>query len=294
MKLKSATFLMDGDPGTGGGGGGTLLNPGAGGGTPDWRATLPEDIRSDAAFSTVKAKDAGEALGIIGKMYVGAQKLIGVDKIPRPSEKWTAEQWREHHKIMGVPETHDKYALPDIKLAKGLEIKAEKLDAFKKIFHAEGLTPRQVSAVMKAYLEDVNNDYTTKETSHRTAMSEATTELQGRWKDKYDGNLDVARSVIKKFGGDTLVAKFEATGLANDPEVAEFLYKIGQGLMEDGAGGAGGDLLLQDHTQALQEINKLKGDADFQKQLNTRSDPGHKAAVDRWLLLHQTAASRKD
>lgn len=284
------------DGAAGGGGGGGLLNPGAGGGggAVDWRADLPEDIRADPSLAAFKAKDHKEALGQVAKSLVHAQKLIGVDKIAKPSDKWTPEQWKAHYREIGVPETPDKYTLPDVKLADGLTLVPEKIGKFNKIFYEAGLTPRQQTAVMKAYLEDVNGDHIGRSEASKAQVLAATNELKTEYGDKYDAKLDIGRSVMKKFGSDTLLAKLGAAGLSSDPEVVRMFVKLGEGMLEDSAGGGGDGLLLQTATQALQEINALKSDVEFQKVLNDKRNPGHKAAVDKWLDLHGKAAARKD
>lgn len=283
-----------GDARAGGKGGDASLLGGKGGGGNDWRATLPEDIRADPAFSTVKAKDANEALGVISKMYVGAQKLIGVDKIAKPNDKWTPEQWKNFHKEMGVPEKPDDYKLPEVKLAEGLSLVDEKVGNFKKLFHNLGLTPKQVEGVMKGYLEDVNNDYTAGLQRTQQGMKQAEQTLRDEFGDNYDAKLDVARSVLKKFGNDEILGKLEAAGLANDPDVVKMFVALGEGMLEDHAGGAGDGLQVSAPTQALQEINRLKTDTEFMGALNNRNNPGHKEAVERWLKLHQSAATRKE
>lgn len=290
--------LDGGDPNAGGGGGGgagSLLNGGgAGGGGVDWRADLPEDIRADPSLATFKAKDHKEALGVIAKSYIHAQKLVGVDKIAKPNDKWTPEQWKEYHRAIGVPETHDKYGVPEFKFADGLTLDKEKFTKYQQLFHKAGLTPAQAKILSEGYFSDVNTDFTQSREAQNLAIKQAEATLRQEFGDKYDAKLDIARSVVKKFGSDTLLQKLESSGLANDPEVVKLFAKLGEGMLEDSAGGSGDGLILQEATQAIQEINRLKGDKDFQAQLNTKNHPGHKAAVQKWLDLHTAAAARKD
>jgi hypothetical protein len=70
---------------------------------------------------------------------------------------------------------------------------------------------------------------------------------------------------------------------------------IGESIMEDHSGGGGqGGLEVNDSTRAGAEIQRLTGDKEFQVMLDTKGHPGHKAAVDRWLLLHQQAQPGKN
>lgn len=261
--------------------------PGNGGGTPPaaWHSTLPEDIRSAPAI--LKYKSVEE----LARGHVNAESLIGKKRLEAPNDKWGENEWKAFYKEIGVPETPDAYKLPE-KLTKmeGLQLDEEKLKKVNAALHAVGLTPKQHAAVLEYYAGTLSEATAAQKATQDAAMQAGITKLKGDWGVNYEQNLDVARSVLKKFGGEDTLARLEETGFANDPSFIQMLHKIGTGMLEDkGRGGSGSGLQVLDSTAALNEINTLKMDKDFQAAMNDARNPGHKAAVERWTALHAKA-----
>lgn len=283
----------DGGAGAGGAGTGIVTTPPNPGADKPWLSHLPEDIRGDSSFSTVKAKDANEALAIIGRMHVNSQKLLGQPKLPKPQENWTPEQWKDFNRQIGVPDSPEKYAIPEFKFADGIKLDEAKLDGWKKAFHENGILPKQADAIMKKFFEEVNTDYTgrTQQSEQQSEQQKAAniSALKGEFGDQYEAKIDIARTALRNFGDEALLDTVEKTGLANDPAFAKFLIKIGEQTLEDRAGGSGPGSMGRGPGAALQEINALKIDKEFQSALNSRTDPGHKAALEKWMTLHQQA-----
>lgn len=270
----------------------SLLNPPAGqqqqqqNPPADWRSALPEDIRADPSF-----KDIAD-VGSLGKSFINAQKLIGVDKIAKPSDKWTPEQWKDFYKQIGAPDKPEAYELPkDLKLAEGLELNNDQLNAWRKEFMESGLTKGQADRILKRYFENANAEFTGFANQRTQAQQQAETVLKQEFGDQYDANLDIARGALKKFGSEDLVKKLVSTGLGNDPAMVKVLLALGKATMDDQAIGGGNDMLIKGSTAAQSEINRLKTDKEFQNALQSREVPGHKEAVARWLDLHQKAST---
>jgi hypothetical protein len=80
-------------------------------------------------------------------------------------------------------------------------------------------------------------------------------------------------------------------GGGNDPRLIKSLARIGVAIMDDKSrGGSAADgLQITDQTRASQEIDRLKIDANFQKAMQDKAHPGHKAAVQQWMNLHKVA-----
>lgn len=298
MKHNRILTLMAevGDGGAGGGGNGIVTTPPANGGAgtpPSWMSALPEDIRSDPTWANIKAKDANEALGIVGKMHVNAQKLLGQPKLPKPQDNWTPEQWKDFNKQLGVPDSPEGYKIPEFKFADGLKLDETKMGEWRKQFQELGILPKQADALLKRYFEDIN-------TSHVKSVAEQEAEktknlglLKSEFGDQYDAKIDIARTALRKFGDEALLDHIEKAGLANNPAFAKFLIKVGEQTLEDNAGGGGPGNMGHGPGAALQEIASLKIDKEFQTALNNAKDPGHKAAVDKWMSLHQRAYPAK-
>jgi hypothetical protein len=277
-----------------GGGSGTVLNP-AGQQQqqqqqiPSWLQAIPENLRTDPSLANVRAKDDKEAIGVLAQMHINAQKLLGKPRIEKPSDSWTPEQWKSFHKDIGVPETPDKYTLPDIKLAEGLALDDAKMTKWKGKFHELGLTPKQVHGVLGEYMTEMNTEFTGQKTNTEADKAKNIGLLKQEFGDKYDAKIDIARGALRKFGDTSLVETLDSTGLANNPGLVKFLIQVGESTMDDSAFGNGGGGGSGGPGSALQEIGKLKGDAEFMKVLSNRTLPGHKEAVERWASLHKSA-----
>lgn len=60
--------------------------------------------------------------------------------------------------------------------------------------------------------------------------------------EKFEGNLEVAKGALEKFGTDALTEALRLTGMSNHPEMVRLLYRVGKAMGEDQlpSGGHGG------------------------------------------------------
>jgi hypothetical protein len=274
----------------------TVQGDGASGGgnnapaTYDFRSTLPEDIRNEPVFDSIKVKDAAEFQATLAKGYVHAQKTIGQARLPVPQKDWKPEQWQAFNKALGVPEKPEGYETPKVELAKGLEFVPEALTKYKTLFHELGLRPDQAAKLQEFYFKDINSDFVAREQTKITAQEEGMRALQTEFGDKTAMKIDIAQAVLKKHGSEGLLKTMIDSGLTNNPDMVKFLANLGEGMMDDSAGGNGDGIPVGERTVATQEIARLKSDTEFQKRMNDRSNPGHLEAVQKWLDLHKVAA----
>jgi len=264
---------------------------GGGGGGNTFLATLPPELQKEPSLATFKDP------GTLAKSYVEAQKLIGTKRIALPSEKATDAEWEAFYNNIGRPDTHDKYedvVLKDekgnVKLAPAKEEAAE----LKKLFHKIGLTARQAKAIQEyslGYFDKTNSAASAEEQQRNQAGIQ---ELKTEWGDKFNANVDTAKAVITKFGGEKAAEIQEflnESGLGNNAQLVRLLSKIGDSILEDrGRRGPGGDgLPIADATRAQNEIQTLMTDTEFQKILNNNMAPGHAQALERWRNLFAVA-----
>ena len=276
-----------GDGGTGGAGGtggkppGTALTTPPTPGTGDWRAGLPEDIRTNPSL-----KDFKDVAGL-AKSYVHAQTLIGADKIAKPNKNWKPEQWSEFFSHAGRPESPDKYDIGKDVIPADMKVDDAKFAEAKKALHESGLSNVQANNVLKYYFGSIQRQTKEYSDAQKASQDLGVKTLQEEYGDKYESKLDIAKAVVAKFGDETLVTKLEETGLGNDPAFIKLFIKMGEAMMDDKALGDGSGLLINDSTTAIAEIESLKGDKEFQAALGSRMAPGHKQALDKWTRLHE-------
>lgn len=71
----------------------------------DWRASLPDDIKTAPSLASIKDIPA------LAKSYVNAQQLIGAKRIALPGDKATPDEMKEFHRAIGVPESVEGYKI---------------------------------------------------------------------------------------------------------------------------------------------------------------------------------------
>lgn len=261
----------------GGGGGG-------GGGNAEFLAALPEDIRADPTLASVPD------VATLAKNYVNAQKLIGTRRLPEPQAGWTEKEWNDLYGKLGRPETPDKYSMPELKLEEGLSFDTDRMKAAREFFHKSGLTDRQAKGILEYYGNVLNDQVKGMRTRQEQSVAQTMADLKAEWGDKTDANIDLAKSVIKKFGDEPLLKHLETAELGNNPSFIKALAKIGQMMQEDSSRGSGRATLdVKDSTAAMREIEALKMDVDFQTALQSSNHMGHMAAVQKWNDLFKVA-----
>lgn len=274
--------------GGGAGGAGGLGTGGAGtggtGGAAPWYSSLPAELQTEASIRTVPD------VTTLARNYINAQKLVGADKVVLPPKNATPQQLNEFFDRIGRPKTADSYTLPsDFKMADGLKIEEPVMKAIKEQFHTLGLTDKQGNELLKYYMAGVNTDYTKVMEAQKTAAVEATQKLQTEWGANYEANLDIAKAVVRKFGGEAFLDEITRSGIGNNTELIKLLHNAGKMMLEDNPLEHGKSLLLTNSTQAVEEIGKLKMDKEFQTAFGKSDAPGHKEAVAKWMELHRIA-----
>jgi hypothetical protein len=219
--------------------------------------------------------------------------MVGADKLLKPQANWTEAQFADFYKQLGRPDAADGYnTKPILEKFKDIPIDQDKFKVTLGELHKIGLTDKQAAGVLEYYLGTTSNGMKEAKTSSETARNMALTELKQEYGAEYDAKIDLARSVVGKFGDEKLKAYLEETKLGDHPAMIRLFAKIGEGMLDDSARGSGSGLILGDATTALAEINQLKLDSNFQKALMNRG-PGHQEAVDKWSMLHKKAFPEK-
>jgi len=280
------------DPASINGGGGTT--PPAGtpppGGTPplnDFVKSLPADLQSEKSLHNM------DSSATLAKSYIHAQKMIGAKRLPAPEPTWGDKEWGTFYDEVGRPKTAGDYQPPKIE---GVEIKTDdpRWKQTAQALHDAGLTQKQAEKVLTRYWNDQVEVQKLQQTTVEQQRLQAEAALKTEWGDKYDVNINIAKSVVAKFGTDDLMTYINEKG-GNDPRLIKTLAKIGEAMLEDKSrgGSAAEGLQVTDATRATQEINRLKIDKDFQLAMTKKDHPGHKAAVQQWLNLHKITSPGK-
>jgi len=255
--------------------------------TQDWKSSLPEDLRMDPSIANQPSVES------MGRSYISAQRMVGLDKIAVPTEHSTDEEWTQVYDKLGRPESPEGYDLQMNNVPEGLEANPQLVDWFKGTAHKIGMTPRQAQELADRYnimAGEVEQSPDELAIAAEAKEQEGVRSLQREYGKAFDTKIDTAKAVLNQYGGEELLGlKLEdGTQLASNPTLVRTLVNIGdfmQGrLGEDTLRGAktGGDAMTP---------------ADAQRELNTiqvqggpywdSTHPGHAAAVAESLKLNE-------
>jgi len=267
-----------GDPPAAGGGGGTPdplagtppaegnppATPPAGGAQPaaaialpdNWRDTLPDDLKNEASLGVYKD------VGSLAKSLVNAQKMIGKDKIVKPTENSSPEEWKAAMHALGVPEDVNKY---DLGLTpEKAKVDKEFLEQFKVSAHSLGILPKQATKLVE-WFGDINEKAMKAEFDKYDGMiKKGLDNLKAEWGDAYQDKIAGARHVIKEMVDEPTAKALLESGIGKNPAVLKLLdamYKktFGEKPIRDGQPGDGYMTPEQAKTARLDLMRDPKG-----------------------------------
>ncbi len=254
--------------------------------TPSWIDGITDtDTRS---WAESKGLQNGSFENVIGS-YRNLEKLMGADRAGRTihllGDDSTDEQRNEFYGKLGRPDEASGY---------GLTVPEGGDPAFSEwaagMFHKAGLSKAQGAAIQaewEAYLYSQQNHAAEQAEIHRR---DATADLQREWGAAYDQNM----KNLGVYAGQLGLTDDELVGLRNTmgPVAAsKFVIKLGGALGDDivdlGEADRSGIMTPDQAQQALGELNMNK---EFMEAWLNKTNPGHKAAVEKKAGLARLAS----
>lgn len=247
------------DPGTG--------DASKGGSPADWRATLPKELQEDATFKKFADVPA------LAQSYLNAQKLIGAEKIPKPTKHSTDEEWANIFKQLGLPEKPDDYT---VKFKEGISIDDQFSKGFKETAYKLGVLPKQAQALAD-WFSDINlGSEQSIKADVQKKFDAGVADLKKEWGNSYDLEIARANKVASELGGEKFIDLLNKTGMGGDKEVVKFLAKVGGSLYgEHKFVEAQGTPGTMNPEQLDKEIKTLQMDPAYTDKLH----PKHKIVV---------------
>jgi hypothetical protein len=245
----------------------------------NWKQSLPEDIRAEKSLDTFH--DLPGAM----KMFVNAQRKLGMKGVTVPTEKSTDEDWGEFYKAVGRPEKPEEYKLA---VPKGLEAVYNEnvLKDARGVIHAAGLTQRQADTLMAwdskrtaAFIE-----------ARAKARQDGLAALRKSWGDDWKKN----EALVQKVVADHLPPESidEMKELMDDhPVLAQLLAKVGGNFMEDHLADEGQSVGV---ATAQAEIERLRATPGYANgELSRTNKAEFDAITERLSKLYEKAYPKK-
>ena len=179
---------------------------------------IPEDLREHPSLSPIKD------VGNLARSFVNAQKLIGADKIPFPTNP-TEEDLSNIYSRLGRPETPEGYEFA----TDGNVITEDVAAKYAGVAHKLGLSPKQAAGILDYYKGSVGQTTEEMEQLAQEQAEQTTNELKREWGNSFESKVAAAKGIIEQFAGlDMLQMRLEdGTKVGNHPAFIKAFAAIG-------------------------------------------------------------------
>jgi len=246
----------------------------------NWRDSLPADLRSNPTLESIESVEA------LAKEHVNVQAMIGVERIERPKEDWTPEQFKEFYGKLGRPAEAKDYDLEGIERPEGLPWDDGFQESMIGIMHEAGLTQGQVQKILGGYVESVGGQFTQATGDAARTRESAVQDLRNEWGKSFDAQVDLAKRAFRSGAGENFeevagLLMADGSQLGDHPGVIRAFAALGGKMNEHGLVGGVSSRAILSPSEAVGEKNKLLADPDFLKPYLDEGHLEHAAAVKR-------------
>jgi len=231
-----------------------------------WYSTLPEDLRDNPSITKYKTPED------LARGKLNADKVIGYDRIPVPTEKSGPEVWDEVYARLGRPENPDGYTFKGIE---GKPIDENLVKSFSPIAHKAGINQQQLSVIEEWWNEAQTQAEQNYIESANKILKQQETTLRKEWGNNYEAQKQLAYDAIRKFGGED-AEYFVQTGLADEPMFVRLMNKVGKMTLEDSIGTEGA-AEFESATDIRKEIDEIRKNREH--PFNIAKHPDHQQEV---------------
>lgn len=259
-------------------------NPNQVGGLGDWKASLDSDMQVVA--NSKGWKHPNEAI----KSYAELEKTMGsrgTKQIFVPKEGAPESEWNAYYEKLGRPQKSDDYKF---ERSKDFTFYDETATAeFKQMAHKAGLTDKQAKMIHDQFYAYENKRYAEQNAKLENRTNEIETNMKKEWGAAYTDKIEKAKVVANKYFG-------------KNPEVIDALHQVlGEEfykMLDDLSkvsidpkiitGGSSHNYNLTPE-EALREIKRLQGDAEFGKKWLDKNHPEHEYSKSEMTRLNRLA-----
>ncbi len=250
-----------------------------------WSDGFSADIRDHPITQRLENPEAGI------RELIGAQKLIGADKVVIPGEDATDEDRDAFFDKLGRPENVEGYELDGLERPDDLPWDDEFQTSMVASMHKLGLNQAQVQGVLGKYIERIGGQFQQANGELARSRDAADKELRDEWGSSYKAQRENATKAFRAGAGENYdeIAKIKmADGsiMGDNPALVRVFAFIGDRMSEHGLpGGSSTPRVTKSPSEAVSEQQKLYADPEFMKKYLSGSEIGHDAAVEEMTNL---------
>lgn len=214
---------------------------------------LPEDLQNDKTLQQYKDIQS------LAKSHANAEKMLGKKGITIPDEGSSDEEWQRYREAMGVPDSAEKYELPEVELPEGVEGGQQYeqfTQNFKQIAHELNLSNQQTAGLFKAYHDWMDREVQQQREQAEKQRAQVADELRQEWGREYEHNLAASKHAFSQLG---VMEQIQQLGLLDDPTMIRLGKQVYDAIGEDTLGAPGGPT-YQDIQSEIQQIRNNPND----------------------------------
>jgi len=186
-----------------------------------WTGILDEELR-DSPF----LKESKTLQGI-AKSVVNARSMVGRDKITKPNDASTEDEWNEWYKAGGRPENFSDYGFEKPEELPDEYYDQQRAEKYMKLFHKIGLSATQAKTLFDAHNEDVISELKQVLQQRKLSDTELRDGLRADWGNAYEQKKHFGNLAIEKGSQDEEHKQRMVEKYGNDPDFIRFAANIG-------------------------------------------------------------------
>ena len=239
-----------------------------------WLDSLEPTYRENPLVN--RFQDANE----FAKSYVSAQKIIGAEKVAKPSKSWSDDQYNEFYAAIGRPESPDLYQLTDAKYDDN------QLASLRQMAFEAGLQPRQFEKIA-GFMRQANEQGAVEQDAlYEQKAFEARQALRQEYGQAMEQKLNLAINTAKQYVGVDNMEIFnsplpDGSLLGDHPAIVKMFVNIAESIGEDNIVGEPTEMIMTPQ-EAKRQIDDLMRPGTA---LTIGDHPDHDAAVAEVLRL---------
>ena len=251
---------------------------------PDWRASLPDDIKADPSLESFKDVSS------LAKSFIATKSMVGADTVKVPGKNATDAERNAFYAKLGRPEKPEGYILPTEGMPENFKADEGRLASMREAAHRAGISDQQFAALARAdatFLAEQMGQFEQGQTATREQNVNA---LKREWGKAFDQNLALAKRAVTFSGGDELAKVLDESGFGNHPAVIKAMAKMGRMIADDEViGGGRSASMVLSPAEANSRIMGLYADDKFMAAYRSKHHAGHEEAVKKMRELAEMA-----
>jgi hypothetical protein len=251
----------------------------------DWFGGLPSELQSDKTLEGYKGKPVAE----LAKALVGAQRLIGTDKIALPKPDAPQAERDAFFNKLGRPEKADGYEIPK-NLPEGVKFDPALLKTAFEFAHKHGITKAQAAEYLRFEADRTVAMQKQSEAAYEQRMAATKDELKSEFGNAFDQRMSAAKEAVVQLLGEERAKAMLESPLANDGHFIRFAAEVAKRLNVDPIEGSGGKTkFTPTPDEAKSEIAAIRANKEDMDAYMNKTSPRHKEIRARMDLLYASA-----